>query len=1650
MRGLDFKMTKSNAHKSVIGSYLAVTLVFTLLLLISTASVSAINLNPFGNSKSVVDTWTGDKTTTISTPTRGGQISQIDTTDTTQEPTSDYPIVQIDSQFLWLDSGTVAQYQLLTNDNQCLIDCEAYGKAQLFRDSQLFEDLNFIDKDGKDTSTKDFNIYIKVDEEHTETVDDYIMCTGTNEDTKTTFNYSCPKGSHQETSIVTTWIPYDFTALKAGYYEWKIVAKKNPLEAIDWIVKAQGLNLDEYAWWNNSWSYKQNITLVPASTVKNSSIPINVTYNAHMNVDFSDVRFTNGTEDGELSYWIENETNSSTALFWVNYPATLTSGTNTSIMMYYGNAGATSKSNGNNTFLFFDNFDSLDTNRWTNAAGYTIDTGNNSLKSAGGDGNTYYTKAGMNNFTDYISTTRYYITGGNTGNFYGRLDRTTASPNPSYLIDYESTGTFMYTFTGFTNVNSTATTSSADSWDYQTSSYFGNNLTITLNQVNSWNRSITNINNRLTGISTYADKGGVGFRKGGNNNAFLVDWITIRNYTAVDPNMTFGNEQTITQGGTLSTLLNSPSNSSTVNTGVITSNGNSSVTLSANASATGNQYLLNITYYLWNSSGNNIFLSNITLPFTNTTNQTTVTASLPNGVYTWNSLAYSNASSAWNSLNYTFTMNATLETGSISTQLNYPKSNDVYNTSSVSLSANATASGNQYLKNITYYIYNVSNSVIISQQTVNLPLVNSTNVSLVTASLINGTYKWNAQSFSNVSNAWGSNITFYVNFTVVNDVPNGKSPYQVVYDFSDSMQNVPSLLNDSNLSSFITNTTNAGDNYAQLIFSDIKWKNLSINMSNVTLGFNFKPNVNNWVSSFFSDGIEIYYSTYSNLTLVDNITRNYPANQQQTQSIKLPYDLYDSIQSGSSGILDIQGLGLAENGMGGYGNFNEIWLNYTIDNVPPVLNTSLLNNGNILQNLNFPYQSLANYNVSLNATIGVNDSDNYMIGTYGINGSLNACFYSLNNRPQAQYNCINNANTSLNMRDLYFGNDNITLIVFDDAGGMSNVSRNFTYHATNVSWGFDNIDSYAVNPNQNITIGTNAIYDNYTYNGTANYYLVYNNTYYPMAKSSSRYYTWQAQDFNYNTSLITPQVTASVNIPFYFVFNLTNQSGQVNSFISGLDYSTITSDILIGNQTYPSNALVTSSQYFSVNVSYNPINASSSLLGYLVFNNVSYLSNIQKLNSTFYILSNTINMPAVVGNYSFNWNITFGGTFNYATSPNTVNVNGSINIDNCSANNKTILKFDLFDEDTRAAMNGTIKVSANLYNLDHVSLVTSYNNTFNYDPSLSNAKVCINVAGNSLLDYTAEYYNGTNYAVEYKYGQNLAVNSTTIQQNISLFDILASPRSTTFTIQVQDTDLSPVLGAIVDVQRNYIDLNQFLSVESPLTDVDGNAITSLVQNEVVYNFVVSQNGLILGTFNNYKVKCGNQLTGDCNIILNLISSSSTPQDYKNYGGISINPTFDPNNRVVSVGYASADGLIHTVSVVTILNDGYGNTTICSINSTGTIGTITCPIPSATGNTSISTSVSSDGTFLGIMTNYYGDNTNVFGNTGKLFALIMYSTLVLLFMGNPVIMVIGSILGIVCAGLLFFTTGGNILGIGSILIWVIVAAAIIIDQVRRRI
>ncbi len=194
-------------------------------------------------------------------------------------------------------------------------------------------------------------------------------------------------GTHFET--MQEWRELNSLAMKKGKaYYIDIRGNFNPsikgfnVDVIPSLnIAGKDFAMNEMAVWDSSWEKKKAVYANTSynTTEKNFQLKLNVTYDSDMNVDFSDLRFTNSSENQELDYFIESEINSSYAIVWVNITVNITPTQSVVAYMYYKNPGVNTTSNGANTFLEFQDFEGQTLGNlpsgWTQVNGTTITTG---------------------------------------------------------------------------------------------------------------------------------------------------------------------------------------------------------------------------------------------------------------------------------------------------------------------------------------------------------------------------------------------------------------------------------------------------------------------------------------------------------------------------------------------------------------------------------------------------------------------------------------------------------------------------------------------------------------------------------------------------------------------------------------------------------------------------------------------------------------------------------------------------------------------------------------------------------------------------------------------------------------------------------------------------------------------------------------------------------------------------------------------------------------------------------------------------------------------------------------------------------------------------------------------------------------------------
>jgi len=302
----------------------------------------------------------------------------------------------------------VVDVELLENTDQCLVDCYAILKIHPYQDITFPQQAN-TEFDWKFVKARPwmeglvshhFEILDTI--EYKVEIPEYgkilVNTTCYNEDNTTSYECEIEQtvqtGSHEETRYKEGYVPFAFwgETLKAGQdYTLKLMGKKKAQlgpNNIDWIPTIKGIEIEDWEWWNTSWSNTRPINLwtTSGSTGNDYQMFLNVSSYPGMQSDFDDVRFTLDDNSSELYYWMDDyECHASDYChFWVNLSSADITTTNITIWMWYNNSAVGNESDGNKTFIFFDNFNRANSNTvgngWTEVSdtsgtGITINNG---------------------------------------------------------------------------------------------------------------------------------------------------------------------------------------------------------------------------------------------------------------------------------------------------------------------------------------------------------------------------------------------------------------------------------------------------------------------------------------------------------------------------------------------------------------------------------------------------------------------------------------------------------------------------------------------------------------------------------------------------------------------------------------------------------------------------------------------------------------------------------------------------------------------------------------------------------------------------------------------------------------------------------------------------------------------------------------------------------------------------------------------------------------------------------------------------------------------------------------------------------------------------------------------------------------------------
>jgi C1A family cysteine protease/PKD repeat protein/subtilisin family serine protease len=301
----------------------------------------------------------------------------------------------------------------------------------------------------------------------------------------------------------------------------------------------------------SGWSYRKLHTITGSSTdLSDYQVPFVIhraigTDNARdvylgtaVKPDFADIRFTT-TTNAVLPYWIESTTADS-ALVWVRVPSIPATGTQ--LYLYYGNETAPSLSNGDKTFLFFDDFSgsTLNTTKWTVVANNGVSVANGQFRVSYASGSSTYgtirSKASVGPniaLRTRLQTQTYWTHAG-----FGAADHTGTGSSIGWV---SKTGYESALYTGAQNANlwmpprtGGSSSTAGDVISNPPSGWFTDEFAVPANAPLQWRRNdgAWTYSTRYNGISSAQPLELSHFRYYG---PMACDWVAVRSFVPGEP-----------------------------------------------------------------------------------------------------------------------------------------------------------------------------------------------------------------------------------------------------------------------------------------------------------------------------------------------------------------------------------------------------------------------------------------------------------------------------------------------------------------------------------------------------------------------------------------------------------------------------------------------------------------------------------------------------------------------------------------------------------------------------------------------------------------------------------------------------------------------------------------------------------------------------------------------------------------------------------------------------------------------------------------------------------------------------------------------------------------------------------------------------------
>ena len=483
----------------------------------------------------------------------------------------------------------------------------------------------------------------------------------------------------------------------------------------------------------------------------------------------------------------------------------------------------------------------------------------------------------------------------------------------------------------------------------------------------------------------------------------------------------------------------------------------------------------------------------------------------------------------------------------------------------------------------------------------------------------------------------------------------------------------------------------------------------------------------------------------------------------------------------------------------------------------------------------------------------------------------------------------------------------------------------------------------------------------------------------------------------YINKYLTATYLVGTNYIIPFIFN-----SATTGILQYLDLIFSNIGFLENSQTSNSTTYETSKENIIFNLSYDA-SLYSTIYTNLIYNGTSYSTTKIAETTTTYIFSSPINIHLInleQENKSFYWEIYLTNstaTDNYNTSIYNQTIN-KIHFENCNSTYPTIaVNISIYDEkDGTTSISSTYKSSLNYYLGD--GTITK-NNTFNLGSNKS-FSFCIlpnaTYYTNSIIELSSLGYSDRKF-----YLNNRAYSNNV--KNLSLY-LSNSTLDSAIIIEIKDEGYTPLEKYLVEIYRKNIETSSYLMVESQETDVFGQFVAHLVENDIRYKFkIYNESGTLKKDTGDVTIACRSSICVVPFIVSEETIAFNRYNDLENYDS---DLTFNNVTNIFLYTWNDNTGGVPTHRLEVKRQLLNGTTLICNSSSTALVGTLTCSVGTMKASyTAQGYRSSSPEQRRLVIYSKVGDTTGIFGLEGLMWGFLLTMTMICIGIFNPPVAII---------------------------------------------